>query len=102
MANDEHDRKYLTGRRSFIKWSVAAGVALGLPRWKVFEVLERSGGTALAAEAACQATNRSVHIVAGIGGFAWFQLLWPHNEIAAAGNPNFAFHAPGQQTMAVG
>jgi len=73
-----------------------------VPRWKVFEVLEGTGGRALAAEAACATTNRSVHIIAGSGGFAWFQLLWPHNDVAAAGNSGFAFHAPGEQTMAMG
>lgn len=90
------------GRRDLIKWSLFAGAALGLARWKVYEVLEDTVGTALAADAACQPTNRSVHIVAGNGGFAWFQLLWPHNDIAAAGNGDFAFHAPGEQTMAAG
>lgn len=96
------DEKHLLTRRSMIKWTLAAGAALGLPQWKTFEILAGSGGTALADEASCVATNRSVHIVAGNGGFAWFQLLWPHNDVAAAGNANFAFHAPGQQTMAQG
>ena len=90
------------GRRDLIKWSLFAGAALGLARWKVYEVLESTVGTAVAADAACHPTNRSVHIVAGNGGFAWFQLLWPHNDIAAAGNPDFAFHAPGEQIMAAG
>ncbi len=90
------------GRRDLIKWSLFAGAALGLARWKVYEVLEGTVGTAVAADAACHPTNRSVHIVAGNGGFAWFQLLWPHNDIAAANNAAFAFHAPGQQTMAAG
>lgn len=90
------------GRRDLIKWSLFAGAALGLARWKVYEVLEDTVGTAVAADAACHPTNRSVHIVAGTGGFAWFQLLWPHNDIAAAGNADFAFHAPGEQTMAAG
>src|SRR5262245_38773443 len=90
------------GRRDLIKWSLYAGAALGLARWKVYEVLEDTVGTAVAADAACHPTNRSIHIVAGTGGFAWFQLLWPHNDIAAAGNPDFAFHAPGEQTMAAG
>jgi hypothetical protein len=89
-------------RRSLIKWTVASSVALGLRPWQAFEILESSGGVALAQSAACAPTNRSVHIIAGNGGFAWFQLLWPHNDIAAAGNPNFAFHAPGQQVMATG
>lgn len=98
----ERDEQRNLSRRGLIKWSLAAGAVLGLPRWKVFEVLERSAGPACAADAACHPTMRSVHLVAGNGGFAWFQLLWPHNEIAAAGNNNFAFHAPGQQTLAEG
>jgi hypothetical protein len=102
VENEQRDRERTMSRRSLIKWSLAAGAALGLPRWKVFEVLEGSGGRALAADAACLPTNRSLHIVAGNGGFAWFQLLWPHNDVAAAGNGGFAFHAPGEQTMAVG
>lgn len=89
-------------RRDLIKYSMFLGASLGLPRWKVFEVLESSGGTALAAEAACAPTNRSVHIVAGVGGFAWFQLLWPHNDIAAAQNGQFAWHAIGEETMIAG
>src|SRR5688572_876655 len=102
MTRKDKEASRSLSRRGLIKWSLAAGAALGLPKWKVFEVLEGSGGTALAAEASCHATNRSVHIIAGDGGFAWFQLLWPHNDVAAAGNPAFAFHAPGEQTMAPG
>ena len=90
------------GRRDLIKWSLFTGAALGLARWKVYEVLEDSVDPALAAEACALKTNRSVHIVAGNGGFAWFQLLWPHNAVAAAGNDGFAFHAPGQQVLASG
>ena len=89
-------------RRSLIKWSLAAGAAMAIPRWKVFEVLEGSAGKALAADASCLSTNRSVHLVAGIGGFAWFQLLWPHHDVALAANNAFAFHAPGQATEASG
>ena len=68
----------------------------------MFEILEVAGGKALAATAACAPTNRSVHIIAGNGGFAWFQLLWPHNDVAAAASQTFAFHAPGQSTLAAG
>jgi hypothetical protein len=99
-TKSNRDDRDLLSRRALIKYSMFVGAALGLPRWKVFEVLESAGGRALAAEAACATTNRSVHIIAGTGGFAWFQLLWPHNDVAAAGNPNFAFHAPGEQTLA--
>ena len=96
------EEKHQLSRRSLIKWSLATGAVLGLERWKVFEVLEGSSGRALAAEAACLPTNRSVHIVAGVGGFAWYQLLWPHNDVAAAASDSFAFHAPGQIAMAEG
>jgi len=85
-----------------MKWTVAAGAAFGVSRSKVFDILSRSGGNAMADTAACHPTNRSVHIIAGNGGFAWFQLLWPHNDVAAARNNAFAFHAPGQETMAQG
>ncbi len=103
MSKNSKARQYaqMMSRRSLVKWSVAAGAALGLKPWQVFDVLETNGGVALAADASCHPTNRSVHIIGGTGGFAWFQLLWPHNDIAAANNPNFAFHAPGEQTMAV-
>ena len=82
-------------RRDFIKYSIAVGALLGLDRWKIFEVTERTAGKALASEMSCVPNNRSVHIVAGNGGFAWFQLLWPHVDVAAANDANLAFHAPG-------
>jgi hypothetical protein len=89
-------------RRKFIQYSIAVGAMLGLDRWKIFEATKSTAGQALADDMACAPNNRSVHIIAGVGGFAWFQLLWPHNDIAAANDPQFAFHAPGQQTMASG
>jgi hypothetical protein len=45
---------------------------------------------------------RSVHLVAGNGGLAWFQLLWPQVEVAMANNNNFAWHKPGQATLVAG
>lgn len=103
MANrDDGGGKLKTTRRDLIKYSLFVGAALGLPRWKVFEVLERTGGKALAAEASCASTNRSVHVIAGNGGFAWFQLLWPHVDVAAAMDPGSAWHAPGEDVGAVG
>ena len=89
-------------RRDFIKYSVALGAALGLGRTKVFNVLGDLGGVALADEAACAPTNRSVHIIGGSAGFAWFELLWPQIDIALANNPAFAFHDPKNATMAAG
>ncbi len=101
-SSDRKEYARMVSRRSLVKWSVAAGAALGLRPWQVFEALEGSGpgGVAMAADASCHPTNRSVHIIGGVGGFAWFQLLWPHNEIAAANSSTFSFHAPGEQTMA--
>jgi hypothetical protein len=89
-------------RRSFLKWTCAAGALLGLDRAKLFESIADSAGTAMADSATCASTMRSVHIVAGNGGFSWFQLLWPHTEIAQSNNQNFAYHAFGQGGLATG
>ena len=87
-------------RRRFLRWTAAAGAVLALDRAKVLDVVADTAGVAMADEGACAATNRSVHIIAGDGGFAWFQLLWPHTEVASANSNTFAFHAPGQATAA--
>jgi hypothetical protein len=89
-------------RRALIKWSVAAGAALGVSRTKVFEILEKTAGRELAMAASANPTTRSVHLIAGNGGAAWFQLLWPHNDVAAAANPNFAWHRPGESMLVSG
>ena len=91
------DERRELGRRSLIRLALATGAAYGLSHWQVLEILEGSGGRALAQDASCMGTNRSVHIVAGDGGFAWFQLLWPHVDVARARNPNFAWHAIGEE-----
>lgn len=89
---DEHHE--LT-RRALIKWSVAAGAALGVSRSKIFEILERAAGRDTAFAAAENPTHRSVHIVAGNGGLAWFTAFWPHNDIAAAAPGGAAVKAGG-------
>src|SRR5688572_18396237 len=86
-------------RRRFLRWACAAGALLAVERSRFLNVLNDTAGVAMAQDS-CGVTNKSVHIVAGDGGFAWFQLLWPHNDIAASNNENFAFHAFGEQTMA--
>lgn len=95
--------KYLEGpaRRNFIRWATAAGAFLALDRSKVLDVIADTAGSGMADAATCVVTNRSVHLVGGVGGFAWFQLLWPHVEIAKANNPQFAFHANGRSTDAL-
>jgi hypothetical protein len=87
-------------RRRFLRWAGAVGALLALDRARFLDVMGGSAGTAMADEAACSLTNKSVHIVAGDGGFAWFQLLWPHVAVATANNDNFAFHRPGQAILA--
>ncbi|HJZ86370.1 MAG TPA: hypothetical protein VKN99_14415 [Polyangia bacterium] len=89
-------------RRDFIRWGIYVGGLLGVRPWRIFEVLEDTGGKALAAQAACLSTNRSVHIVAGNGGQAWFNLLWPHVDVAQSGNDRFAFHAFGEGGLLAG
>lgn len=89
-------------RRALIKWSVAAGAALGVSRSKVFDILERTGGRDIAFAAAANPTTRSVHVVAGNGGLAWFTQLWPHNDIAAANSSTLAWNFPGQATVVSG
>src|SRR5262245_8215736 len=88
-------------RRSFLRWATAAGAALALDRSKVLDVIADSGGSALADQASCSLTCRSVHIVAGDGGFSWFQLLWPHVNVARSNDPKFAFHAFNQSWKAM-
>src|SRR6185295_19448956 len=86
-------------RRHFLRFAAAAGAVFALDRAKVLDVISDSAGTAMADDS-CATTNRSVHIVAGNGGFAWFTLLFPHVDIATANNDNFAFHANGMATKA--
>lgn len=95
------DERQLT-RRALIKWSVAAGAALGVSRSKVFEILEGTAGRDVAHAAAANPVCRSIHVVAGNGGLAWFGLLWPQPEVALANNNNFSWHKPGMATEVAG
>jgi len=99
MVDDRLKNLHGNARRNFLRWTTAMGAVLALDRAKVLDVIADSAGTAMADDA-CAATNRSVHLVAGNGGFAWFQLLWPHTEIAKSNNNAYAFHAFGQTTDA--
>lgn len=98
----KRDEQQQVTRRALIKWSLAAGAALGVSRSKIFDILEGSAGKDVAHAAAERTTARSVHLVAGNGGLAWFQLLWPHVEVAMAGNNTFAWHKPGMAQMVAG
>ncbi len=84
------------GRRDFIRWSATVAAVLGLERSRFLNALSDSAGVALADQAACPTTMRSVHLVAGNGGLAWFTQLFPQVDVALNGGPNAAFHALGQ------
>ncbi len=98
----KREESYELSRRALIKWTVAAGAALGVSRSKIFDILEGTAGRGTAFAAAANPTTRSVHIVAGNGGHAWFQLLWPQVDVAMANNPNFAWHKPGMASLIPG
>ena len=87
-------------RRALIKWSVAAGAALGVSRAKVFDILEGTAGRETAEAAADNAFARSIHLVAGNGGLAWFTQLFPHPEIALGTNQQFSYFALGNAGVA--
>ena len=89
-------------RRSFIKWTVTAGAALGVSRAVVMEILEKVAGKETAFAAAENPTRRSVSLIAGTGGLAWFTLLWPQADVALAANPAFAWHKPGMAQAVAG
>ena len=102
MSKRDQDREIT--RRALIRWSLAAGAALGLTRAGVLDVLEGAAGRGVAEAAGETPMKRSVHIRGVEGGLAWFQLLWPHNDIAAAAatNARFPYHLPGQHQVVAG
>lgn len=44
---------------------------------------------------------QALHIMAGVGSFAYFQLLWPQVEIALADNPSFATLEPSSEGVLI-
>lgn len=98
----KRDEQRELSRRALIKWTLATGAALGVSRGKLANILDRTAGRETAEAATELAACRSIHIMAGNGGFAWFNLLWPHNAIAAANNANFSWHRPGQSQVVAG
>ncbi len=88
------DEKREVSRRALMKWSIAAGAALGVSRSKISEILEKTGGKGLAFAANERPTARSVHCVLGNGAMAWTTLMWGQVDVAKAQNPNFAWIGP--------
>ncbi len=89
-------------RRHFLKWTAVAAAGLGLERARFLDALSGVGGVALADQAACTLTNKSIHINAANGALAWYTLLFPHIEQATVNNANYAFHEVGKGTMVAG
>jgi hypothetical protein len=92
----KRDEEYEVSRRALIKWTLAAGAALGVSRAKIGEILEKTAGKETARAATDSSACRSVHLVAGNGGLSWFQLMWPQTAIADSGNATFSYHLPGK------
>src|SRR5450755_3758550 len=89
-------------RRDFLRWSATVAAVLGLERARFLNVLSDSAGVALADQAACPTTMRSIHLVAGNGGLAWFTQLFPQVDVAMNGGTNAAFYALGKAKNAAG
>ena len=90
------------GGVEFLRWSATIAAALGLERSRYLNVLNDHAGEAMASGGACASTMRSVHIVAGHGGLAYFTLIFPQVAVAMGNNPSYAFHAMGNATQAMG
>jgi hypothetical protein len=90
-------------RRNFLRLVGAAGAAFAVERSKVLDYVLDQGGSAMA-DTLCNTTNRSVHLIGGNGGAAWFQLLWPHLIMADPNNfaKGYAYHAFGATSPVVG
>jgi hypothetical protein len=82
-----------SSRRTFLSLFGAAAAAMAIDRTRALNWLFDQGGEALAGPGSCANTNRSVHIIGGNGSFAWFQLLWPHIEIAQSMDTSMAYHS---------
>ncbi|MEO8702864.1 MAG: hypothetical protein ABI867_22660 [Kofleriaceae bacterium] len=89
----KRDEQHELTRRALIKWTVAAGAALGVSRSKIFDILEKTGGKGLAEAASSNPTHRYIGLAAGNGGLAWFTLLWPLPTVGASNDPNASYPA---------
>ncbi|UQA57984.1 hypothetical protein [Polyangium aurulentum] len=97
MANYKIKDLRGTQRRGFLRLMGAAAAGFALERSKLLNYLLDQGGSALAEEA-CAETNRHVGIISGGGNFCLWQLVFPLPDVAAAMNPAFAYHKPGEGT----
>jgi hypothetical protein len=100
----KRDERHELTRRALIKWSVAAGAALGVSRSKIYEILERTAGKGVAFAASSQPINRTFDIEFGNGSLSWMTLFWPLPAIAKAATAanKLSWHKPGLATDVAG
>jgi hypothetical protein len=98
----QRDEQHELTRRALIKWSIAAGAALGVSRSKVFEVLERTAGKGVAFAASESPITKVFDIEWGTGSLAWMTQLWPFPAIAKARNAAFSWGPVGMESDVVG
>ena len=94
--------KNLTGthRRHFLKWSATLAALLGLERSRFLDVLSHSAGSAMADDGTCGLTARSMHLIAGNGGLAWFTQLFPYQQVAKTATAPLAFYGSAADVKA--
>src|SRR5580698_2800515 len=102
MADDRLKHLRGTDRRQFLKWAATLGAVLGLDRARFLDALSGTAGVAMADQAACASTCRSVSIVFGNGALSRATLLFPHVAIAMDTSGTLSFQSPGQAVMATG
>jgi len=98
----KRDEQHELSRRALIKWSLAAGAALGVSRSKICEILDKTAGKGVAYAAATNATKRSFHIIEGNGGLSRYTQFWPLPAIAQAKNAQFSWNYNGQDVTVAG
>ena len=89
-----------SGRRDFLRWSTVAAAALGLERANFLNVLNDSGGSAMADAVSGSTTMKSVHLIGDNGGLSWFTQLFPYPTIAKAGASGSAYYSTPSTTTA--
>jgi len=81
--NKREDERQVT-RRALIKWSLAAGAALGVSRSKIAEVLEKTAGKDVAFAATASPCCNSVFFEHGNGGLSYMTQLFPFAATASS------------------
>lgn len=84
-------------RRDFVKGVVTTCAALGLGPTRALEILDKLGGSALAAE---YTPRYTVHIVFGTGSFSWLTLLFPAPKVISTFQQGvYAYDSPSKVDM---